>query len=370
MKDSEYDYIFLGTGIISILEAVYQERCGKNVLMIDKDSDIGGAWQPINLFGIDGVENAIHYFLPDDRAPTFMRENLQWDVIKTLDKERLFKIPFINRYFRFRFHNPIGRFLSYLLDPNFNQDNKNFFKAIFNLAKKISQEKNDGSYYVVGGASKMMETIRSLVKHSSINIIFSTNITRINIDKSNQFVEIVSKTSSFTGSKLILSHGSRISSISSTYSNSKPSLYKVHEKLHPRPAVHLLVKDNHKTNINQWIFNNNKIIKYVHDLTHMIEDSNLSEGSKIFVFALHQDIKESENFYEILLDELINAGIVNSNSKVEDYLWTDVFLPTLYDEDLISIEDNFSPLISFLKTENFARGIGYYADKWSEKIKL
>ena len=53
------------TGIISILEAVYQSNKGKSVLMIDKQLDLGGAWKPLSIFGFKNVENAIHYFLPD-----------------------------------------------------------------------------------------------------------------------------------------------------------------------------------------------------------------------------------------------------------------------------------------------------------------
>ena len=89
MKNTDYDVIFLGTGIISILEAVYQERCGKKVLMIDKDTDIGGAWRPIDIFNLKDVENAIHYFLYDGDALPFMRNNLGWDIIKTENKLRL-----------------------------------------------------------------------------------------------------------------------------------------------------------------------------------------------------------------------------------------------------------------------------------------
>ena len=98
MGKKYYDFIFLGTGIISILEAVYQERCGKKVLMLDKDSDIGGAWRPINIFNLKDVENAIHYFLHNRESFQFMKSNLGWDIIETDKKVRLwvyFQIGYI-----------------------------------------------------------------------------------------------------------------------------------------------------------------------------------------------------------------------------------------------------------------------------------
>ena len=83
-----YDVIFVGTGIIPILEAVYQSRCGKNVLMLDEKSDLGGAWASLDLFGLKNVENAIHYFMPDPKAFDLMRDVLGWDVIQCEKKIR------------------------------------------------------------------------------------------------------------------------------------------------------------------------------------------------------------------------------------------------------------------------------------------
>ena len=37
-----FDAIFVGTSTINILEAIYQTKLGKNVLMIDIQNDIGG----------------------------------------------------------------------------------------------------------------------------------------------------------------------------------------------------------------------------------------------------------------------------------------------------------------------------------------
>ena len=56
--------------------------------MLDKDSDIGGAWRPINIFNLKDVENAIHYFLHNRESFQFMKSNLGWDIIET-DKVRL-----------------------------------------------------------------------------------------------------------------------------------------------------------------------------------------------------------------------------------------------------------------------------------------
>ena len=88
LKNKHYDIVFIGAGVISILEAVYQSKLGNSVLIVEKDDDIGGAWRPIDIFGYKNIENAIHYFLHDDIAPNFMEKNLNWELIQTKNKQR------------------------------------------------------------------------------------------------------------------------------------------------------------------------------------------------------------------------------------------------------------------------------------------
>ena len=80
-KNKKYDIVFVGTGIICVLEAVYQSLSGKSVLMIDQKSKIGGAWASLSIFGVHNVENAVHYFLPDSNAFEFLRNILNLEII-------------------------------------------------------------------------------------------------------------------------------------------------------------------------------------------------------------------------------------------------------------------------------------------------
>ena len=56
LKNKHYDIVFIGAGVISILEAVYQSKLGNSVLIVEKDDDIGGAWRPIDIFGYKNNE--------------------------------------------------------------------------------------------------------------------------------------------------------------------------------------------------------------------------------------------------------------------------------------------------------------------------
>lgn len=360
MKKTDYDYIFLGTGIISILEAVYQERCGKKVLMIDKDSDIGGAWRPINVFNSKKVENAIHYFLHDDKSFSFMKENLGWNIIEIENKLRLLSIFSNRKYLKFKFNNPIGRFISYMINNNGGLK-KNKIKYIFSTINKIRKEYNQKSFYIKDGAKKIYSTAKVLLDQSKVVVLFKTHIKSFNVDRKKKMVELFSDNQTFRCKRLIITHGSRIREIK----GNNISL-NIEEKYHPRPAVHLLIKDPFISSCKQWVFINHNLIKYAHDITDLSE--NTKKGDKILVFALNHKIKQSNSIYQKLVDELIKAKVISKNAELFDSKWTDVILPTLYDQDLEKIKNDFHPYIDFLKTENFSRGIGLYSKKWSSKI--
>ena len=362
MKNTIYDYIFLGTGIISIFEAIYQERCGKKVLMIDKDSDIGGAWRPINVFNSTEVENAIHYFLYDNESFLFMKNNLGWNVVEIEDKLRLLAVFSNKKYLKFKFNNPIGRFISYMINEKVSFKNKNL-RYIFTIINKIIKEYNQKSFYIKEGAKKIYSTAKNLLEQSKVVVLFKTNIKSIIVDKNKNIVELSSDNETFRCKKLIITHGSRIDKIKGNF-----NLLKIDEKYHPRPAVHLLVKDPYISPFKQWVFINNNLIKYVHDITNI--SNNTKKGYKILVFALNHKVNKGKSIYQKLVNELIHAKILSKKAKLFDSKWTDVHLPTLYDTDLENIKSNFHPHIDFLKTENFSRGIGLYAKKWSSKISI
>ena len=84
------DCIIIGTSPIFIMEASYQASLGKTVLMIDNKDRIGGAWAPVDIFGLHDVEYAIHYFLQHPVGFAFMKDVLGWNVIPSQKKYRVF----------------------------------------------------------------------------------------------------------------------------------------------------------------------------------------------------------------------------------------------------------------------------------------
>ena len=112
------------------------------------------------------------------------------------------------------------------------------------------------------------------------------------------------------------------------------------------------------------------LIKYVHDITRFTTfNKKNSSNEKVYVFGLKHDIKNDNSIKNLLLQKIKTMGLVGKNCKILNYKWTDIILPTLYDQDLIEIKNKSEGLIEIMFTENFCKGIGLYAKKWSTLLE-
>ena len=69
---TEYDYVVIGSSPILVLEAIYQQRLGKKVAVLDDRERIGGAWYVKELFGHTNVEVGCHFISNMSRAYHFL----------------------------------------------------------------------------------------------------------------------------------------------------------------------------------------------------------------------------------------------------------------------------------------------------------
>lgn len=366
MQTKTYDHIFIGTGMISVLEAIYQNSLGKSVLMLDKQNALGGAWLPVEIFNLHHVENAIHYFLDDPIAFKFMREVLEWQVCESNDKYRIFSKRIIGMK-RLHYDNPFGEMLVAI---DRNDGIRSILKILMSLCWNWPYQKKRRSVYVKGGCAEMLNKLKLIVNKTSIEIKYSTSIEDIFFNDISQLVEIKASKNNIiekiTGRVINFTHGTLIDSL-----KSQSNELKLERKIYPRPAIHMLVRDCEKSQISEAIFANNKIIKYAHDITKYSQEANEMKGtSKIIALALHVNIIRRENIFEEVFNELKKCGFIGECALLEQYCWWDVYLPALDDSDLERIKATFGERVSFLKTENFARGIGMQAHRWADRINF
>ena len=361
-REEVVDCLCIGTSILISLEALHQKKLGKNVLMVDSSNSFGGAWKTIEIDGIKDVENAIHYFLPKEESISFLKKNLKWPIEKSKGKFRYFRI-FGNFYIRFLYDSLIAR----LINITFFSDRPKKFipsiKYLFISIYKVIKEPRKISYYATKGASGIINDLQELLKRYQVNIIFNSKIKKIYFDLEKEVVHCqINNNKKIICKSLILGNGARLPKI-----DINNNVLLLEEKFHLRPAYHLIVEDNKVTDSLEVIFANDKLIKYVHDVTRFssLKDKT-KDKRKVFVFGLHNYVVDHSSLSEELFKKLKHIGLIGENAKIKKSQFSKVVLPTLYHEDLYLLKKTVGSLVSIFRTEDLTKGISYYSERWKK----
>lgn len=358
----EYDCICIGTSMIVALEACYQAGKGLSVLMVDKELTFGGAWKTITIDGIEDVENAIHYFLPDDRGIEFLTNYLDFPIEPSKGKYRYFKL-FNLGYIKFPYRSWVGSLIHKVLYSGNPKSFSSLLQHIYSTLLTVYAERGERSYYTASGSAEMLAKVKARLDSNDVDIWYQSQIVSIYFNTQTKRVSCQVGDKTVLARSLIFGHGARLPKLESSGGN-----LVLEEKFHPRPAFHLVVVDQSHSNVLEVIMSSDPLVKYVHDVTRFssLRDVNI-EHKKVFVFGLQADILDHDELTDKLFSKLKEIKIIGKDSRVITSLYSDIILPTICDEDLYSIKDHFGGLVNILRTENFSRGIGYYAQRWSER---
>ena len=122
------------------------------------------------------------------------------------------------------------------------------------------------------------------------------------VNTENKYVQIQTNFGDFVTKKLFISHGSRLSKI-----NIGLKELNIIEKIHRRPAAHIILKDTIKSKILEGIFIEDELIKYVHDISKFTDKAKTMSHNniKVFVFALQHNIKNDKELKHKLLKKIL-----------------------------------------------------------------
>lgn len=326
--------------------------------MIDDRKEIGGVWTPIELFGLSNVENAVHYFLDNQAAFPYMKNVLGWNITETEKKYRLFPQPLLGMQ-KAPYDNRLARYMAHIREQgSIAKPTRAFLKGFF--------KKKPISRYIHGGTAEIYEKVKDLLKASNVTILTSSPIERIFLNEESKQVEVTTRSSTFFGKTIYVTHGSRIGNILFA----KEGKVTIDEQRHLRPQVHLLVQDTTPDDIHEGIYVADPLIKYVHDITRFTKEAQtLTRQKKLLVVALQMDCKDSPALIQDVMNKLKQFKVVGPAATLEQYKWWDTYLPALDDTILENLRDRFPPLISILKTEDFTAGIANRAAVWSTHLQ-
>jgi hypothetical protein len=185
----DFDYVFVGTSPISVLEALHRSYLGSRVLLLESSPTMGGAWKAINICGISNVDMGCHQIGSDSKLKRFL--------------ENYVGCHFVSM------NNPYGNGVL---------------------------QSSDGGLYFSQGCHELMSHLRKLVEASNILLLLSHKLESVYLDFDRSIAEIKTNTRRFTASKLVITPCSYIEI------ENFPQLPKPHYSKHSH--LYLLIKDD------------------------------------------------------------------------------------------------------------------------------
>jgi hypothetical protein len=133
----DFDCVFVGSSPFCLLEAIYQSKMGKKVVVIEKESQCGGAWQTISVCGIPDVDLGCHEIGADAELELFLKNCLGCRLV-SLDRP---------------------------LDP-------------FTTENECPQ-----GFYFSKGCSELIEKIQELIRKTDVSLWLDTQILEVEIEQ-------------------------------------------------------------------------------------------------------------------------------------------------------------------------------------------
>jgi hypothetical protein len=358
-----YDCAFIGTSTISLLEALYQHRQGKRVLMIDDQPRIGGVWVSLDLFGLHDVENAIHYFIYDGAGIEFMRSVLGWNVIESPRKFRIFPESVCGLH-RIRYDNPLSLIAARMREAESStpDSHRGMFRKAGMLVRALREAmtREGKSHYFAGGTPDMMRHVEALARKAPLDLLLETTVERLHFDRPSSRVLIGTSRGELSADGIFITHGARLNNL--TTDSGK---IEIEKEVHRRPQIHLLIRDPAPTQVYEGIFVADNLIKYVHDVTRFTrEAAELDNREKLLVIALQHDCDNSRSLYDDVFSKLKSARVIGKDATLEQTHWYESYLPELSDATLDRMKHELHPMVDALRSDNFCGAIGLYGERW------
>ena len=355
-----YDLIYIGSGPIMMLDALNNSiNQNKNILIIDKEKELGGSWKNIKLFGENFVENAVHYLLPNSKGYTFLSKNFQIKLESA--NKKFYAVKIFNFKFMISVKNIFGN-IFYLINGG-DQGESFTIKFLINLL--LNKSKVSKTKYPREGMFHVVKKISDSIIKSKVNIKLNENIEKIVISKNNIFLKTNKNT--YKTKKLMLSHGFVPCEIIG--GDGKKIL--IEKEINQRPSLHIITKTNSKINkkyfaFSQVLFPKGSLVKYVHQISQFQNDFN-EKNQQIIVAALSHDLKKSKKNYFKIADYLEKHNCIPHLEKraIIDFYWQDILIPQITTKDLLKLSKISGNMISFLETECLNTAFGKYSDSWN-----
>ncbi len=159
---ADFDYIFVGSSPIPLIEALYRSYKGSRVLVLEADSTIGGAWKSIDICGVPQVDMGCHQIGKDAKLRNF-------------------------------FENHLGCHLVPMDAPQ--------------TTRLLS---TDSGLYFSEGCHELMSALYKLIQNSTVTLLVENKVESVYLDFDREIAEVKTNEGRFTTQKVVITPHSAI----------------------------------------------------------------------------------------------------------------------------------------------------------------
>jgi len=153
---ADYDYIVIGSSPIPLFEALYQHSLGKRVLVLEGACCLGGAWQSIDICGVQHADLGCHMIGNNEELANFFEVYAGCSIV-SLD-----------------------------------------------TPKDFSLKSGKNGFYFAHGCYELMNHLQEMIQSSSIDLLFNQKAYSATVDTANNHVVVQTKDHVFTTEKVVI----------------------------------------------------------------------------------------------------------------------------------------------------------------------
>lgn len=256
LSAADFDYIFIGSSPIPLIEALYRSYTGSRVLVLEADSTIGGSWKSIEVCGVPSVDMGCHQIGHDPKLKSFLEDQIGCRLVSMTSPQN---VPLVSA---------------------------------------------DNGLYFSGGCHELMSALDLLVKKSTVVLLLNHKVESVYLDFARDIAEVKTKDVRFSTSKVVVTPHSAIQV------ENFPQLrfYSTSKHYH----LYLLIEDPTPP---QFTYQNS-ICPGMSRIINVTPFSPALQGSGYQIVAIQTFDDKSNDKTDIFMEEIRKKGWIDASAKL------------------------------------------------------
>lgn len=354
------DLVYIGTGPISVIDAVCNKVSGDKVLMVDNKSEVGGAWIAIAVGDFGKIEVGCHIWSYNKTAYQFLEDFFELELIE------LKPFPqFVNgrKRINYDYKNSVitmqrvaGHLKRARLKNLYRYIRKNPSARIPILPKKY--------LYPKGGGRAFQNAISQKITKFEIPLYLNCDILEI------EMVGDIWHLKKANGEVL---HAKKI--VLTSTSSLKKIVYKGSELILNQSRItythfHLVIDQKLKTNLSYLRILDDSLIHRISDVTHQLESNENDDKSVLLVGVFNDGIANLDSNIspvEYILNYLKSNSWLHQSAVLVYSQRNEIDTSYISKDDISKIND-IDESLTLIQTTDLVYGVHHQLRNW--KVKL